>query len=201
MPSRPGRTARSSSRSSKRSEGAGAGTGLPAAPPDATAVAVGELGAAHGLRGELRLWPYQPDAPSLTRGRPVLLERDGTWLATTVVRAAAHGHGMLVALDGVRDRTAAAALTGMRVLVRAADLPALEPGEFYHHELHGFAVTTTGGRELGAIVATFSTGTNDVWVVCDGGREHLIPIIADVVRHIDRAGRHVVIEAMPGLLD
>jgi 16S rRNA processing protein RimM len=131
----------------------------------------------------------------------VLLERDGAWLATTIVRAARHGRGMLVALAGVHDRTAATALTGMRLLVRAADLPATAPGEFYHHELHGFAMTTTDGRALGTIAETFSTGTNDVWVVRDGGREHLIPIIADVVREIDRAGRRVVIEAMPGLLD
>jgi 16S rRNA processing protein RimM len=199
MPSRPVRTGRSSSKSSKTSDGAG--TTLPAADADPTAVAVGELGAAHGLRGELRLWPYQPDAPSLTPGRAVLLERDGAWRATTIVRAAPHGHGMLVALDGVADRDAAAALTGMRVLVRAADLPALAPGEFYHHELHGFVMTTTDGRTLGTIAETFSTGTNDVWVVREGAREYLIPIIADVVREIDRAGGRVVIEPMPGLLD
>jgi 16S rRNA processing protein RimM len=131
----------------------------------------------------------------------VLLERDGAWLAATIARAAPHGRGMLVALDGIRDRDAATALTGMRVLVRAADLPALAPDEFYHHELHGFAMTTTDGRALGTIAETFSTGTNDVWVVRDGAHEHLIPIIADVVREIDRARRRVVIEPMPGLLD
>jgi 16S rRNA processing protein RimM len=130
----------------------------------------------------------------------VLLERDGTWLATTIAKVAAHGRGMLVALDGVADRDGAAALTGMRILVRAADMPALDQGEFYHHEVHGFAVVTTDGRALGTIAETMSTGLNDVWVV-RGEREHLIPIIADVVREIDRAGRRVVIEPMPGLLD
>lgn len=169
--------------------------------PDATAIAVAELGSAHGLRGQLRVWPYQPGAPSLTRGRAVLLERDGTWLAATVAAAAPHGRGMLLALAGVDDRDAAAALTGMRVLVRPADLPPPDAGEFYHHELHGFAVVTTDGRAIGTIEETFATGLNDVWVVRGPGGEHLIPIIADVVREIDRAGRRVVIEAMPGLLE
>lgn len=164
-------------------------------------MAVGELGSPHGLSGHLRLWPYQPGAPSLTSGRPVLLERDGAWLATTVRTVTPHGRGMRLALDGVGDRDAAAALTGMRVRVRARDLPALDAGEFYHHELHGFAMETTDGRALGTIVETMSTGLNDVWVVRGDGGEHLIPIIADVVRAIDRDARRVVIEPMPGLLD
>ena len=48
---------------------------------------------------------------------------------------------------------------------------------------------------------TFSTGVNDVWVVEGGERERLIPVIADVVRAIDRPARRIVIEPIPGLLD
>lgn len=131
----------------------------------------------------------------------MLLERDGAWLAASVRVVASHGRGMLIAFDGVDDRTAASRLTGMRILVRADDLPAADEGEFYAFELHGFAMLTTDGRALGTIEDTFSTGVNDVWVVRDGDREHLIPIIDDVVREIDRDGRRVVIEPMPGLLD
>jgi len=201
MPSRPAPIAKSSSKSSKRSEGAPLPAGLQATTADATAIAVGELGSPHGLRGQLRLWPHQPGAPSLTPGLAVLLERDGTWLGATIAAVARHGRGMLIAFNGVGDRTAAQRLTGMHVLVREADLPEPDEDEFYHHELHGFAMVTTDGRALGTIAETFSTGLNDVWVVRDGAHEHLIPIIADVVREIDRAGRRVVIEPMPGLLD
>jgi 16S rRNA processing protein RimM len=175
--------------------------GLPRVAPDATAVEVGEVGAPHGLRGLVRFWPHQAGAPSLAPGRAVLLEHDGVWHAGRVATVAPHGRGMLLGLDGIGDRDAAAALTGMRLLVRSADLPALADGEFYHHELHGFAMVTTEGRVLGTIESTFSTGTSDVWVVRDGERERLVPIIADVVREIDRRGRRVVIDAMPGLLD
>jgi 16S rRNA processing protein RimM len=198
MPSRPGPIAKSSSRSSKTADAA---IGLAAAPPDPTAVAVGDLGSPHGLRGQLRLWPLEAGAPSLTAGRRVLLARDDAWHAAVVRSIARHGRGMLLALDGIDDRTAAARLTGMRILVRAADLPAAGEGEFYVHELHGFTMVTTDGRALGTIEDTFATGLNDVWVVRGEDREHLIPIIGDVVREIDRDGRRVVIEPMPGLLD
>ena len=61
---------------------------------------------------------------------------------------------------------------------------------------------TEGYRSAGPWVAeTFATGLNDVWVVRGTGREYLIPVIADVVREIDRDARRIVIEPMPGLLD
>src|SRR5438093_336493 len=99
------------------------------------------------------------------------------------------------------DRGAAEALVGARVLVRTTDLPPPAEDEFYYHEVVGFRVETTGGESLGAVAETFPTGLNDVWVVRGGGREHLIPVVADVVRAIDRAARRIVIEPLPGLLE
>jgi len=147
------------------------------------------------------LWSSQPGAPSLFPGARILLERDDTWLEAEVAGIAPHGRAMRIAFAGVNGRDAAAQLTGMRVLVHAADLPPLQDGEFYHHEVQGFAVVTTDGRALGTIADTFSTGANEVFVVRDGAREHLIPVIADVVREIDRVGRRVTIYPMPGLLE
>lgn len=114
-----------------------------------------------------------------------------------------HGRGLLlVGVDGVADRTAAEALRGATLLVPASALPPPGPDEFYWHEIEGFVVETTDGRALGRIAETFSNGPHDVWVVArPRGGEHLIPVIADVVRTIDRDARRVVIEPLPGLLD
>jgi 16S rRNA processing protein RimM len=157
---------------------------------------------AHALKGLLRVRAYQPPAPSLEPGRVVLVERADARHETTVRSAAPHGRGVvLVALDGVADRTAAEALIGSRLLVRTTDLAPAADGEFYYHEVEGFTVETTTGAWLGTIAETFTTGLNDVWVVRDGRREYLIPVIADVVRALDRDAGRVVIEPMPGLLD
>jgi 16S rRNA processing protein RimM len=145
---------------------------------------------------------YQPPAPSLVPGVEVVLERADMRRETSVVSAAPHARGqLLLALEGVADRTAAEGLVRARVLVAATALPALAPDEFYYHEIEGFRVETNDGRALGEVVETFATGANDVWVVRGGGREYLIPVIADVVRSIDREARRIVIELLPGLLD
>ena len=165
-------------------------------------VAVGEIVGAHALRGWLRVRAYQPPAPSLVPGRRVLIEHAGACRELEVVSATPHGRGLvLLTLAGVDDRRAAEALVGARVLVRAADLPPPAEDEFYYHEVVGFRVETTGGEPLGVVAETFTTGLNDVWVVRGNGREHLIPVIADVVRVMDRATRRIVIEPLPGLLE
>jgi len=193
MPQRPGPTARSSSRSSKRSDPPG---------DDPSAIAVGEIVAAHALHGAVRIRAYQPPAPSIAAGRTVTLAGRGATRTVRVVAVSRHGPRLLLAtLEGVTDRNAAEALVGSRILVPVADLPPPGHDEFYYHELEGFRVDTTDGRTLGAIAETFATGANDVWVVRDGGREYLIPVIADVVRTIDRPGARVVIEPLPGLLE
>jgi len=157
---------------------------------------------AHALKGMLRVRPYHLPAPSLAPGRTVLLERDGIVNETRVVSAAPHGRALvLLAVEAIADRNAAEAAIGARVLVLQADLPPPAEDEFYYHEIEGFIVETTDGEALGTITETFATGANDVWVVRDARREHLIPVIADVVRSIDRAARRVLIEPLPGLLE
>src|SRR5207244_1555542 len=107
------RTAKSSSRSSKTSDVAFPGH-----------VAVAAVVGAHSLAGILRVRAYQPPAPSLRAGSRILIEREGARTEARVRSAAPHGRGLLlVALEGITDRTAAEGLIGARLLVPMADLP------------------------------------------------------------------------------
>src|ERR1043166_479739 len=101
-------TGKSSSRSSKRSD--------PVLP-------VGEIVAAHALRGLVRVRAYRPASPSLGAGRHLLLDPAGSLAEAEVESAAPHGRGlMLVAFVGVTDRDAAEALVGARIWVPTAAL-------------------------------------------------------------------------------
>lgn len=162
---------------------------------------LGEIVAAHGLRGLVRVRCYNPESELVRPGLEVALARRGERRPARVERASWHGRMLLVAFAGVSSRERAQALVGSRVEVATADLPAPGPDEFYYHEVVGFTVETVGGERVGSIRATFPTGGNHVWVVVDGRRERLVPVIADVVRSIDRSRRRVVIDPLPGLLD
>lgn len=162
---------------------------------------VGRVVGVHGLRGLLRVRPSQPPAPSIAPGRDVLVD-DGTPARRLRIRhAAPHGGVLLVGLEGVDTRTAAEALHGASLLVPLAELPPPGPDEFYWQEVLGFAVETPGGERVGCVAGTMTTGLHDVWIVREGEREHLLPVVSEVVREIDRAGRRIVVSPLPGLLE
>lgn len=164
---------------------------------------VGRIAGAHGLHGAIRFRPDNSESDTHEHVKRVFVEPEGgaareyrllgaQRLNRTTIR---------VVLEGLDNPDDADALRGSTLAVAIVDLPAKAPGEFYHFEAIGCAVTTTDGRRLGAIEEVIATGANDVWVVRDGETEVLIPVIENVVKSIDLSGRLMIIEAVPGLLD
>lgn len=197
--------------SSRRAPSLGGARSAPARPPRQPALVspsadgllrIGQVAASHGLQGALRVRTDDPASTTLTALKRLFVETAEGRREFQVRSAAPLGPGTLrVMLDGIEDADAAQALKGCAVMVAAADLPPLGEGEFYYFQLAGAEVMLTDGRRLGAIAEIFSTGAHDVWVVRDGAREVLVPVIADVVKAMDLGARRVTIEPIPGLLD
>ena len=164
-------------------------------------VALGAVVNTHGIRGELRVRLYNPASRTLRPGADVVLRRGDTLHPHRVDALRPHQRVLLMQLVGCDSMTAAEALVGCEVCVPETDLPPLAAHEIYHRELQGMTVVTTGGVTLGVIDEIIPTASTDVCVVRGAGREHLIPLIADVVRELDRGGRRLVIEPLPGLLE
>lgn len=162
---------------------------------------VGRISGTHGLKGALRFRPDNPDSETLEQVKRVFLERGGEprefqITSMTPLNAATRR----ITLEGVADIDAAEALKGAVVMLADEDVPAAKPGEFYYYEAIGCEVFLTDGSRLGAIEEVFSNGAQDIWVVRDGEREVLVPVIEDIVKAMDFAARRVTIEAIPGLL-
>ena len=167
-------------------------------------IRVGIISGAHGLQGALRLRLDNPDSDSLFAIDRVFVKPAGenteheyrligaTRLSRLTVR---------VVLEGISNATAAETLKGGTVSIAGTDLPAAAPGEYYHFEAIGCAVETLEGRRVGTIEEVIATGANDVWVVRDGAREVLIPVIENIVKSMDLTHRLMRIEVVPGLLD
>ena len=164
---------------------------------------IGYVAGSHGLHGALRVRTDDPGSTTLGAiGRIFVETAAGGRREFKVLGSSALSAGnQRVVLEGIGDADAAEALRGGAVMVVATDLPPLGEGEFYYFQLAGAEVMLTDGRRLGTIEDIMSTGAHDVWVVRDGEREVLVPVISDVVKTMDLGARRVTIEAVPGLLD
>src|SRR5881628_2877724 len=122
-------------------------------------ILVGRIGAAQGLRGEVRLWSFTADPMAIKDYGPLEAE-DGRSFAIESLRP---GKKFLVArLAGVNDRTAAEALRNLDLYVPRARLPKPAAEEFYHADLIGLAAVTRDGRPLGTVVAVHDFGAGDL---------------------------------------
>lgn len=164
---------------------------------DEPTVVVGRIAKAHGLRGEVAVQVLSDNPDRFIEGASVFLE-DGRELTVTATRWT--GARLLVAFEGLLDRTSAEALRGRSLVVPRSMLPELQDGEYWPHQLIGCAVVTEAGRSLGRLTDVIENPANDLWAATDdAGVETLIPAIRDVVVDVDVEAGRVVVREVPGL--
>jgi 16S rRNA processing protein RimM len=156
-------------------------------------ICVAQIGAAHGIRGEVRLRPFTGDPMAITSYGPLESE-DGT--RRFEIEALRPSKDLFVArLAGVKDRNAAEALTNLKLYVSRDRLPPAAEGEFYHADLVGLAAVTPDGTSLGTVTAVHNFGAGDVIEIKpENGETLLVPFTDAAVPEIDiAAGRMVVV--------
>ena len=162
-------------------------------------VCVAQIGAPHGVRGELRLWVFTEDPAAIAQFGPLQSE-DGRGFEISSLRPA-KDH-FVVRLKGVDDRTAAEALTNVKLFVPRDRLPPAEDDSFYHADLIGLDAVSPGGETLGRVVAVHNFGAGDLLEVKpSGARTVLIPFTAACVPEVDVAGGRVVVDPPEGTFD
>src|SRR5262245_37318406 len=107
-------------------------------------VVVGRIGRPHGIRGELSVEPRTDEPEARFAVGSVLLTDPAAAGPLTVVSARPHQGWLLVAFEGIADRTVAESLRGVLLWVDSADLPPpADPDEFHDHDLVGLAAVST----------------------------------------------------------
>ena len=167
---------------------------------DEILVSLGTLVKPHGIRGEIRFLPFNPTSTTIRAGAIVILRHAGTEHPRRVTGVRPHNHFQLLTLEGCPSMTVAETLVGAEVCVPASALPPPAPGEIYHRQIIGLAVVTVDGTPVGTVTEIMPLRSSDVCVVRAGTREHLVPLVADIVKEIDVPGGRMVIDPPPGLL-
>jgi len=158
-------------------------------------VCVAQIGAAHGVRGEVRLWTFTEDPLAVLNYGPLHSEDGKRQIDIKQVRPA--GKHLVARIAGIDDRNAAETLRNVKLYVDRARLPPTEDDEtFYHADLVGLAAVTDGGAALGTVTAVHNFGAGDIIEIAPpgGGDTLLIPFTDAAVPAIDlEAGRMVVV--------
>ena len=164
---------------------------------------VGRITKAHGIRGEVVV-DVRTDDPERRFALGATVDTDPPERGPlTVTRVRWQSGRLLVAFDGVADRTQAEAMAGTVLVADSSTAPASDdPDEFWDHDLVGLRVETVTGEQVGVVSEVLHLpGGDTLSVTRDGADDALIPFVAAIVPEIDVAGGRVVIDPPPGLLD
>ena len=150
---------------------------------DKDMVLMATIGAAHGVRGEVRVKPYGDDPLSFT-DYGLLVAEDGRTFE--VDRARVQKTVVVTKFVGIDDRNQAEELNGLNLYIPRDRLPEPDEDEFYYSDLEGLTVTTTNGETLGKVVAVQDFGAGDLLEIRPKrGRTFYIPFTKAFVPEVD----------------
>ena len=161
---------------------------------------VGRIAAAHGLRGLVKLQSFTAEPAKIGSYGP-LSDATGKRVFEVKVLNPVKG-GVVAAIAGISDRTAAESLRGVELYMPRHRLPPAGEGEYYHADLVGLTAELTDGRPFGRVRAVENYGAGDLLSIdrLDGPPVSL-PFTDRVVPVVDLAGRRIVVDPPAGLLD
>ena len=168
---------------------------------------VGHLNKAHGIKGEVFVWPLTDHPRSTFAPGVVLFLGDGEGLVLPelptrrIQSSRPYRRGFLVRFEGVRDRNAAKALADRYVLRAVDDVADLEEGEVFYHDLLGMKVVTVDGARVGEVTEVYELRPADLLEVKDGERSILVPYVSPTVHSVSVDDQRIVLDAPEGLLD
>jgi 16S rRNA processing protein RimM len=156
-------------------------------------VRVAKVGAAHGLRGEVRLF-VDADDPLAVKELGPFEDAQGKRQFKIAALREAKDH-LLVRFDGISDRTEAERLTNLELYVPRERLPKTEDDStFYQTDLIGLRAESAKGELLGEVVGVPNYGAGDLLEVKPvNGSTFLVPFADPFVPDVDVASGKVVL--------
>jgi 16S rRNA processing protein RimM len=169
-------------------------TDKPMPPSKSQHILLATIGAAQGLKGEVRLNTMTAE-PTDVLGYGVLKTSEGK---TFVIERGRMQKDVLIAkFKGVDNRTEAEALRGIDLFIERAvlDKAIKEEDEFLYADLVGLHVSDETGQSRGLVVGVYDFGGGDVVEVKGpDGRLRMIPFSKAAVPVVDIAGGKLEID-------
>ena len=157
-------------------------------------ICVARIGAAHGVRGEVKLWSFTEDPAAVATYGPLETE-DGRQCFEIEAMRPAKDH-FVVRITGIGDRDAAERLRNLELYIPRARLPKIdEQNTYYHADLIGLDVVTPEGTQIGTVRALHNFGAGDILEIMPvgSGEPLMLPFNDATVPRVDLEAKQIVL--------
>ncbi len=167
--------------------------------PDSRLFPIARITQAAGLKGEVRLRPLSRYFETYIDGNPLFLGMSERYSREThIIKKVGLGKRIRFQFDGIDSRAEAESLIGQTLFARVNEQDDIL---LVSEDLMGSSVITDVGDYIGELSEILWLPTNDVYVIRQGDKEVLIPVIPEIVKSVDVEEGIVVIHPMDGLME
>jgi len=164
-------------------------------------IVLGRVGRTFGVHGAFRIWPYADNLERFHDLREVTLTQVGKSIVVHITGVRLDkGHVIVETREFESPEDVRPWING-EVEIDESERVTLPEGQYFHDQIIGLTVRTTGGEELGEITGIIDNAANDVYVCRKGDKEILIPAVEEFIRAIDIERGTMTIEPIPGLIE
>ena len=155
---------------------------------------MGRIGAAHGIKGDVRIQSFTDDPLALADYGPLSTNRAG--LVVEIESARATTNVLVARLKGIKTRTQAEDLNGVELYVDRHLLPEIDNDEdFYQADLIGLEARHIDGAPMGKVLAVPNFGAGDLIEIGDDqtGETRFFPFTRAAVPEVHIKAGYLVI--------
>ncbi|MEO1256957.1 MAG: ribosome maturation factor RimM [Bacteroidota bacterium] len=161
---------------------------------------LGEVIKTHGLNGEVSV-TLDVDFPEEYRNlESVFLEQQGKLVPFFIQSIQINTKKALILFEDVHSIEDATSLIKSKVFLPLSQLPELDEGQYYFHDLIDCEVFQNA-QKLGTIKEVIDLNGNQLLSVFSNEKEILIPLKDEIVKDVDLDNRKILVILPDGLLD
>ncbi len=159
---------------------------------------IGEVVTVHGLRGQIKLYPWS-DSPACLAKLPEIFLAEGA-KGVKVEQISVQKNMLLIKLAGCDSVESARAYIGKTLYARREDIP-LAPGSHFVQDLIGLRVCDAhSGRCYGRVEEVRNNGAHDYYSVrTPGGSLCFFPAVEEFLHSLDLEKGEVLIKPIEGM--
>ncbi|HEY8132796.1 MAG TPA: ribosome maturation factor RimM [Thermoanaerobaculia bacterium] len=165
-------------------------------------IAVGVIRKAHGVRGEASVEPWTESAARFQELSAVtLVSPDETQTRdVTIESSRPHGDRALVKFKEIATPEEIQELKEWTIEIPESAARALEPDEYFLHDLPGLHLVDAAGTDRGEIIDAYEGGGGILLHVRRfDGKTYEVPFAQSICTEIDLAGKKIVVDLPEGI--
>ncbi|RPD93437.1 16S rRNA processing protein RimM [Aureibaculum marinum] len=163
---------------------------------------LGKVVRKHSFRGEVVI-KLDTDEPDLYQDMDaVFIEAGNNFIPFFIEKSLLQkGNQLRVKFEGFNTEEDADSILKCDVYLPLTLLPKLTGNKFYYHEVIGFTIEDTNYGNVGSLTAVNDQTAQPLFIIENGDKEILIPMIDDFIKKVDRTNKKIIVETPEGLID